>query len=327
MSVNYDGDFSTPIAIGQPRVKYPVTNLSSLFFVTQKYVQLATAYAGPRYGMKHPLYPSASFCEEINFNDKGGGLVEYEWRFSTSGASYIESTIESVTFVGMRFRRVPFKEAYLEPSGTSANPTMTRQERTLYAYDVVVREPFTESVECTTTIEYRNIFEGTGSASAQRFTKAELEGQSSVNYGGVNASVTFDEDVLVLNINGVETRISSNNGYYYIPRPSTKQSTYYVGAFPIETPMIVRDDNSTKIAEAIESAYEAQKLPLSVGYTGGAQDYRTQGVTKFVSETSSPSKEEYEALIGNSTMIVKPTEVEQFAGSIYKITNVRTEYR
>jgi hypothetical protein len=326
MSVIYDGNFSNPTPIGRPKIIYPITNLPSLYFVLQRYAQLGSSYSGPSFGMSHHLYPKTSFCEETSFANKGGGLVEFEWKFGISGVNFIESSTESVTFPGFKKRKIPFTENFYVNTGTSSNPSLGLRSRTLYAYDVVLREPFSEMVECTQNVSFINIFDGNSTQSATRYTKIDLQNKSSVLFAGATASVSFEDDTLILSVQGVETRISANDGYYYIANAPTNKSSYYVGAFPIRNPLVIKDVASTKIDNAILQAYEAQKNDLSANYNYSGEENQNIISTKFVSESSTPTLNDYQGRVGQAGYLVRPTQIEQFAGSIYRVTNTTTSY-
>jgi len=326
MTTIYDGSFGTAQPVGNPKVKYPITNYTGLYFVEQDYVQIATAYTSPAFGTTHHVYREAKFCEEMNFAEHGGGLVKFTRRFaSTSNADLIESVIEAVTFPGYKLNKVPFQESYR----VVENNRSVVKSRTLYAYNIVIREPFSQRVECTRQTRFLNIYEGEGSQEAIQYTKEQLQSRTSISYAGTFAKITFVEDTLVVTIGGSDINISPSDGYYYIPSAKKTSASYYKGQFNIEEPIQVLDTAGSKYTQAIESAYRSQKHPDSLSYrTTETYNVTTTSVpTGYISPTSSPNLDHYQSLIGQYGYLVRPTEVKQFAGSIYQLVTTQTNYK
>jgi len=330
MQAIYDGNLTRPVAIGNPRVTYPVTNLTDLYLVTQEYVQLASTYSTPSFGVGHYLYPQAKFCEETSFGDHGGGLVRFTWVFAqTSGVTQTESVIEAINFPGYKYTSYPYTETYRvineQPDGgfTSEIKTVTK-----YAYNLIIREPFSEAVECTKVTRYLNIFEGQGSSSSTSYSKSQLQSAGSILYRGATARVSFVNDVLVLSVGGQEINIAPQDGRYYIASNVSSQSDYYRGAFAINSPEIIYDAPDNKVAEEIATAYNAQREEGSQTYSyDPPRGLGDRVVTNFVTNTSIPNLSEYQARIGTYGMLVRPTEIEQFKGSVYKVSETTTVWK
>lgn len=324
MTTIYDGSFGSPVAIGNARVTYPITNFTNLYFVTQEYVQIATAYSQPSYGKSHHIYSQARFCEEIAFSDYGGGLVRFTWRYAkTTNATMLESAREAVSFPGFRLNSYPYTETYTVNSGD----VQELRSETKYAYNVVLREPFSREVECTRQTKFVNIFEGEGSEATSSYTKDSLQARSTVKYAGISAKVSFVEDTLVLDVNGQTVNISPTDGRYYLPNAINNSPTYYRGSIPIKYPDVILDLPQDQVSEAILSAYNAQKEDTSTGYTFTPYVSSNYISSNYCSERSIPTINEYSEKIGTFGYQIRPTEIEQFAGSIYKVVETYTNFQ
>lgn len=356
MSITIDGDLSKPTAVGTPLISYPVSNYQNLYFVDQEFVQLQSSFYKPTFGFNHHIYTGATFSEQTNMQSIGGGLLRFTWRFChIPYVPLIETIYESVNFVGMKSGKYGYTEyvdySYLTTDlSTGVSTTKTKHslpvKRT--AYNVTIREPFSRYVKCRKVTEFDNIAVGTAPA-PEPVTRSYFDNNDQVTYMGTKYPASIDNagNLRIATQNG-EVVINPKDGQYNLPRPKPNvQPDYKDNFFEIDTPMLVYNKNTTLLHNQVKAQADANPVTTSNFWEktkrlNGSQpvrihrnttndfdfqdEYQHDVVVQYVDENTTPTLTEYRSYIGRTDMLVAPTLVEQFSGTIYTRTTITTTW-
>jgi hypothetical protein len=351
MSITYDGNFDNPTAVGTPIISYPISNYQSLFFVEQEFVQTQASYFKPTFGFNHHLYTGATFSEQTGIGGIGGGLLRFTWRFCHIPTHPLEETIyESVNFIGMRTDEYRYTEYvdynwYEREQGSVVQKTRSAVPINRKAYNVVIREPFSRLVRCKKVTEFENIAVGASPAPAP--IQPDWNGKE-VTYMGAKYPATIRNGTLYIITPNGEVVITAKDGQYHLPRPKPNvRPEYKDNFFEIQNPLLVYKQNANLVHNQIKAQADASPTNRNNMHTRRSRlgfrpvqvvrnasnpfDFKDENTTsksvvQYVDNKTEPSLAEYEAYIGKADMLVAPTVVEQYSGTIYTKQTITTTW-
>lgn len=154
---------TTFFPIGIPKYDSPFEgNSSALQILKQDFCSINGTF--PTGSVAHPTNTGFQLFHVGEHNHVGGGIATATCFYCKIGKIVTTEIKQQVQFAGVRQRKVPFQETYEEVVRTSKTvnnivngvlfsfPIVTQKleekNRTLEAYEVIAREPFTEEVKC-----------------------------------------------------------------------------------------------------------------------------------------------------------------------------------
>lgn len=157
--------------VGDYSLTKPFNGLNILQVISQTWGSTSERF--PPLGSAHPDRSDFISFDIGQITPAGGGIATCIILYAKTRNKFVEVIRQPVQFAGIRMRSVPFKENYTKTTTTTKTQTtiingtkfvvpVTRNaetiaSRTLYANDVIVREPFTQDVYCERETHFVNL--------------------------------------------------------------------------------------------------------------------------------------------------------------------------
>lgn len=157
-------------AYGSPVRETPFEGSNELIILRQDFCSISGVF--PTFGDTHPEQGNFKLIHKTPEEPLGGGLTKANCIYASIGSEITKKIRQSVNFYGVRNRQINYKENYGDTIRSSRNEQtsiggtffsypvvsvkqITRQ-RTLEAYDIVAREPFSEECICILHTKFYN---------------------------------------------------------------------------------------------------------------------------------------------------------------------------
>lgn len=293
-----DGDLTTPVAVDSPRFSFPFENQRDLQLIEQDFVVRAENFSTLPLGTLHDVYSSASLLSESNFQSMSGGITKFTRTFGIiPSTEYIFPTTLNVTFPKYMHTILQWKG-----EGTDLELETT---------NIDIRKAITKSVQCEKRVRFVNlasdsdqIVENDSHVNIEDIQDGDLIYERSTKKIWEITEVNLDQGKFVATNSGETKTFTSNN------RGSTWN--FYKPVFNFNS-ITIKERFSPYIT--FEFVEELNSLLTGV-----------KNKVDYCTFASVPSIEEYESMIANKTeILVADTQIEQFIGHIYKVSEIYTE--
>jgi hypothetical protein len=323
----------TPVPTGPERIEFPYPEDLNVTIVSQDFVQLGSYYRPPTGSLINvgTYQPRGQFLDQAGFEPIGGGAVRYTLRFITNHTQYKQEkeVYESVSFPGWRQRQLPYTEKLDLYYEIRTYVVKTQTTYSNVGREIIMREPFSQTVKC---IETKTIVSASsqGTFSTPRYREGQnvyINGQyyrvgaggSTVTRGGVTLSVN---DPAILRGNQPEVFYEDGNNNIEANMEKFKEENrttteLFKSRLPFRFNALPDELKNLYLPTRVIS----KEMNFTRPTAGGKRP-----VTNMLSETSSPTVAEYADRIGKASMIVKPTEFEEIAGSFMFKTDTVTQW-
>lgn len=131
-----DGDFSTAVATGKPRISYPIAGDTTAQIISQDFMVAFASYAAPTLSSVHPTIATAYCIGDGDLQDHGGGICSYTRQWATIPAARNEWGTFAYRFPGLYGNaNPPYSQYWVADTGGGRDPqTLPAHSRIAYEY-------------------------------------------------------------------------------------------------------------------------------------------------------------------------------------------------
>lgn len=318
MANTIDGNLNQPLAVGTPRRRYPIQNFNSLMLIDQDYAQLESKYTAPQLGIKHPIYPTAILAEETGHSTIGGGVIRFTRTFCrVPTATFQEPVAISYTFPGKKELNAFTREWQYNEEINGYVLVYNKKELQQ------TRNPTTRTKAGVREVKFIDLLD---QANAETYRPTDPASEITTATPILYTIGSESQVVYPVEVTGNHFKIILNGTQYIIQFSSSNWAVikelangYSTAGLDLPEPFKILDaprifSNAPGFQDQNYTQETHNENPL----------YETpEVITEYLSPLTNPSLETYENEIVGTYIQTDQAQVEQFIGSIYKITTTK----